>query len=134
VQLAGRRFELLDPGLFWRKMALLLVFSAAFLPLKALPWQMPLRVYIVFLILLHVYFVFVLVYRVRWRVLAEHRRSFILRLFAVAIFIALLAVNDAGATFAEFAVFLGISFVLHTALLLSLALVVVRPTAVAGQA
>jgi|GEM_PF-1438553 len=118
--------RILDPGLFWRKLVLLVVFSLLFLPLKYYELDRYLEAYILLLLLLHVYFVFVLAYRVRWRVLAEHRRSFLLRLLAVALFVALLARQSTGADFSDFALFLGVSLVIHTGLLLSLT-VVARP-------
>lgn len=126
MQRAGRRVVLLDPPLFWRKLVLLVLFSALFLPLKYYELDRELQIYIALLLLLHVYFVFVLAYRVRWKVLAEHRRSFLLRLLAVALFIALLARASTGATMGEFVVFLLISLLIHTGLLLSLT-VVARP-------
>lgn len=128
MDLAARRIRLLDASLFWRKLALLVVFSALFLPLKAYELEMPLRVYIGFLLVLHVYFVFVLIWRVRWDVLAEHKRSFSLRILAVALFIAILALNESGASFWEFALFLAVSLVVHTGLLLSLTVVIRPPT------
>ncbi len=114
------RVRILDPRLFARKLILLLVFSAAFVPLKYYEWDTALTWYIVLLLLLHVYFVFVLIWRVRWKQLAEHRRSFALRLIAVAFFVFLLAILEAGVTFLEFLVFLVASLVIHTLLLLSL--------------
>lgn len=118
------RLRILDPALFWRKLALLVVFSLLFLPLKYYRLDLYLEAYIVFLLLLHVYFVFVLIHRVRWKILAEHRRSFLLRLLAVGLFIALLARQGTGATFADFTLFLVVSLVIHTGLLLSLTVVV----------
>lgn len=114
------RVRILDPRLFARKLIMLLVFSGAFVPLKYYELDTALTWYIVLLLLLHVYFVFVLIWRVRWRQLAEHRRSFALRLIAVAFFVFLLAILEAGVTFAEFLVFLAASLVIHTLLLLSL--------------
>lgn len=114
--------RILDPRLFARKLALLVIFSAAFVPLKYYEWDTALTIYIVLLLLLHVYFVFVLIWRVQWRHLASHRRSFGLRILAVAFFIFLLTVLETGVTFAQFLVFLGASLVIHTVLLLSLTL------------
>lgn len=128
-----RRLRILDPKLFVRKLVLLLVFSALFLPLKYYELDKFLEVYIAFLLVLHVYFVFVLIHRVRWKVLAEDRRSFLLRLVAVALFIALLARQSTGATFAEFVAFLAISLVIHTGLLLTLT-VTFRPVVPAQAA
>lgn len=123
--MAERHLRILDPRLFWRKLALLLLFSALFLPLKYYERRQEMVAYVIFLLLLHVYFVFILVWRVRWRILSEHRRSFLLRMLAVALFIYLLvlASGSQGVTFAEFAAFLGVSLVIHTALLLSLTVV-----------
>jgi len=116
----NRRIRILDPKLFLRKLVLLLVFSALFLPLKYFELDKSLEAYIALLLLLHAYFVFVLVHRVRWRILAEDRRSFLLRVLAVGLFVALLARQATGATFAEFVAFLAVSLVIHTGLLLSL--------------
>jgi len=88
--MSPRHLRILDPRLFWRKLVLLLVFSALFLPLKYYELKQPMVAYVVFLLLLHVYFVFILIWRVRWRVLYEHRRSFLLRVLAVALFVYLL--------------------------------------------
>lgn len=126
MDVGSRRVQLLDPPLFWRKLVLLIVFSAAFIPLKYYELDQALTWYLVFLLLLHIYFLVVLVWRVRWRQLAEHRRSFGLRLTAVAFFIFLLAVLKTGVGFAAFMVFLAASMVIHTFLLLSLT-VVFRP-------
>lgn len=116
------RLRVLDPALFARKLVLLVLFSAAFVPLKYYRLDRWLEAYVAALLLLHVYFVFVLVHRVRWRVLAEDRRSFALRLLAVALFLALLLRLSTGATFAEFVLFLAVSLLVHTGLLLSLTL------------
>lgn len=134
MRVGTRRVVLLDPPLFWRKLLLLVVFSAAFVPLKYYELERELTLYIVFLLLLHVYFVLILIYRVRWKVLAADRRSFLLRLLAVALFIALLVVNSTGATLWEFVGFLAISLVIHTGLLLSLTMVVRGEPAVDGTA
>lgn len=132
----GRRLRILDPKLFWRKLVLLLVFSGLFLPLKYYHLDEAFLAYVGFLLLLHVYFVFILIWRVRWRVLFEHRRSFGLRVLAVALFTALLARQEAGASFQEFALFLAISLVIHTGILLSLTLIWrdVDPTPTASAA
>lgn len=124
----GVHVRLLDAPLFWRKLALLIIFSAAFIPLKAYDLEVPLQIYIGFLLVLHIYFVFILIYRVRWRALAEHRRSFLLRMLAVAFFVALLVRLQTGATFWDFVGFLLASLVVHTALLLSLTMVVGSPS------
>lgn len=135
VDEARWRVRILDPQLFARKLTLLIIFSAAFVPLKYYELDTALTVYIVVLLLLHVYFVFVLIWRVRWRQLAAHRRSFALRVLAVAFFIFLLSVLETGVTFAEFLGFLAASLVIHTVLLLSLTLEVrPEPTAVATHA
>lgn len=129
MRIGDWRLEILDPRLFWRKLVLLLVFSAAFIPLKAYNLQLPLNLYILFLLILHVYFVFVFAYRVRWRVLAADRRAFAVRLMAVALFVALLVANNVGATLGEFILFLVVSLVIHTGLLLSLTMVARRSAA-----
>ena len=123
--MSPRHLRILDPRLFWRKLVLLLVFSALFLPLKYYELKQPMVAYVVFLLLLHVYFVFILIWRVRWRVLYEHRRSFLLRVLAVALFVYLLVLSSRSqsVTFGEFAAFLGVSLLIHTALLLSLTMV-----------
>lgn len=120
MHLGDWRIRILDPQLFVRKLVLLLVFSAAFVPLKYFEWDTALTWYIVLLLVLHVYFVFVLIWRVRWKELAEHKRSFALRIIAVAFFVFLLAILEAGVTFVEFLVFLAASLVIHVFLLLSL--------------
>lgn len=127
MRLGNRQLRILDPPLFWRKVILLIVFSAAFIPLKAYKLEREFELYVLFLLLLHVYFVFILIYRVRWKVLAANRRSFILRLLAIAFFIAVLAKNRTGATLNEFLVFLAIALVIHVGLLFSLTLVAESP-------
>ena len=133
MRVGGVRVEILDPKLFARKLALLIVFSAAFVPLKYYELETATTWYVVFLLLLHVYFLVILVWRVRWRRLAGHRRSFLLRLTAVAFFVFLLTVLQAGVTFWEFMVFLGASVAIHTLLLLSLTVVVHRAAPVAPE-
>ncbi len=119
VQVASYRLTLLDPALFWRKVTMLVVFFGLFIPLKMYQEQL-LYWYVVFLVLLHVYILFVFLYRVRWRVLAENRKAFAVRLVAIATFTVLLTVIKVGVTLSELLMFVGLSGLVHLALLLSL--------------
>ena len=119
VQVGSYRLTLLDPSLFWRKVTMLVVFFGLFIPLKMYQEQL-LYWYVVFLVLLHVYILFVFLYRVRWRVLAENRKAFAVRLVAIATFTILLTVIKVGVTLSELLMFVGLSGLVHLALLLSL--------------
>src|SRR5947208_260655 len=100
---------------------MLVVFFGAFIPLKIYKEQLLLW-YVVFLVALHVYILFVFLWRVRWRVLAADRKAFAVRLVAIAVFVALLMLVKAGATLSELALFVLVSGAIHVALLLSLTL------------
>lgn len=110
---------LIDAPLFWRKLVMLIVFFGLFVPLKMYQQEL-LEWYVIFLVALHVYVLFVFLYRVRWRILAENRRAFAVRLVAIAIFVALLTVIKAGITLGELVLFVALSGAVHVALLLSL--------------
>lgn len=135
MQAGKYRVTLLDPRLFWRKVVMLVVFFGLFIPLKLYREQLLLG-YVIFLVALHIYILFVFLYRVRWQVLAENRRAFAVRLVAIAIFVALLTVIKAGATVTELVAFVGLSGLVHLALLLSLTVkaVLVEPQPVATDA
>jgi hypothetical protein len=126
MELGRWRIQILDPKLFIRKVVLLLVFTGGLVPLKYYKIDVALFWYVVVLLILHVYFLFILIWRVQWKQLAQHRRSFALRLVAVAFFIFLLSVLQTGVTFTEFMIFLGASLIVHTFLLLSLTLTATR--------
>lgn len=98
---------------------MLIVFFGLFVPLKMYQQEL-LEWYVIFLVALHVYVLFVFLYRVRWRILAENRRAFAVRLVAIAIFVALLTVIKAGITLGELVLFVALSGAVHVALLLSL--------------
>ena len=116
---------MLDPRLFWRKVTLLVVFFGLFIPIYQ--YRTPLAIwYTAFLLALHVYILFVFLYRVKWRVFAENRRPFAIRIVAIATFILLLMMIKVGSTLAEMVVFVLLSGAVHVALLLSLT-VDVRP-------
>lgn len=119
MQVGTYRLALLDPSLFWRKVTMLGVFFGLFIPLKMYQERL-LYWYVVFLVLLHVYILFVFLYRVRWRVLAENRKAFAVRLVAIATFTILLTIIKVGVTLSELLLFVGLSGLVHLALLLSL--------------
>lgn len=119
MQVGTYRLTLLDPALFRRKVTMLVVFFGLFIPLKMYQEQL-LYWYVVFLVLLHVYILFVFLYRVRWRVLAENRKAFAVRLVAIATFSVLLTVIKVGVTLSELLMFVGLSGLVHLALLLTL--------------
>lgn len=119
VNMGGHRAILLDPALFWRKLTMLIVFFGLFIPLKMYREEL-LVWYVVFLVALHVYILFIFLYRVQWRVLAQNRRDFLVRLVAITVFVVLLTVIKAGATLQELLVFVALSGIVHVALLLSL--------------
>lgn len=123
----GHQWRLLDPRLFWRKTTLLVVFFGLFIPIFQYRGTLA-TWYAVFLLALHVYILFVFLYRVRWRVFAQNRRPFIVRLVAIATFVALLMLIRVGTTLAELVLFVALSGLVHLALLLSLT-VDVRPLA-----
>lgn len=120
VDLYGYRFRLLDPPLFWRKLIMLLVFFAGFLVLKAYKQEVGLFYYGIFLLLLHVYVLIVFLYRVRWKILAENRKPFAVRLAAIAVFILILTMIRFDVSFWQLLVVVAASLVVHIALLLSL--------------
>ena len=119
MQVGSYQVSLLDPRLFWRKVVMLVTFFGLFIPLKMYQSEL-LDWYVVFLLALHVYILFVFLYRVQWRILAENRRAFAVRLIAIATFVILLTVIKVGVTLQELLVFVGLSGVVHLALLLSL--------------
>jgi len=119
VQVGSYRLTLLDPSLFWRKVTMLVVFFGLFILLKMYQEEL-LYWYVIFLVALHVYILFVFLYRVRWRVLAENRKAFAVRLVAIATFTILLTVIKVGVTLSELLIFVGLSGLVHVALLLSL--------------
>jgi hypothetical protein len=122
----GHEWTLLDRRLFTRKLVLLVVFFAGFLVLKAYELQVGLFYYGLFLLALHVYILFVFLWRVQWRILAEDRRAFSVRLVAIAVFVLLLTLIKFDVGFWQLLLVVGASLAVHTALLLSLT-VDVRP-------
>ncbi|HLE48074.1 MAG TPA: hypothetical protein VI818_07235 [Candidatus Thermoplasmatota archaeon] len=119
MQVGRYDWSLLDPALFWRKLVMLVVFFGLFVPIYMYKSWLTVW-YAVFLLALHVYVLFVFLWRVKWRVLAENRKPFIVRLVAIATFVALLTFIRAGATLAELVTFVWLSGLVHVALLLSL--------------
>jgi hypothetical protein len=119
VQVGNYHLSLLDPRLFWRKVVMLVVFFGLFVPLK-LYQETLLYWYVVFLVALHVYILFVFLYRIHWKVLAENRKAFAVRLVAIAIFVLLLTMIEVGVTLKELLIFVALSGLVHLALLLSL--------------
>jgi hypothetical protein len=119
VQVGSYRLSLLDPALFWRKVAMLVIFFGLFVPLKIYQQQL-LDWYVVFLLALHVYILFVFLYRVRWKILAADRKAFAVRLVAIGTFVLLLTVIKVGVTLPELLAFVALSGIVHLALLLSL--------------
>ena len=120
----------MDAPLFWRKLVMLVVFFGLFVPIYLYKSWLTIW-YAVFLLALHIYVLLVFVYRVRWRVLAENKKPFMVRLVAIATFVALLTFIKAGATLTELVAFVWLSGLVHVALLLSLTLDV-RPMAPAA--
>ncbi|MBI2078108.1 MAG: hypothetical protein HYT80_07030 [Euryarchaeota archaeon] len=130
MQIGRHEWSLLDPPLFWRKLAMLVVFFGLFVPIYMYKSWLTVW-YAVFLLALHIYVLLVFVYRVRWRVLAENKKPFLVRLVAIATFVALLTFIRAGATLPELVAFVWLSGMVHVALLLSLT-VDVRPVPQSG--
>lgn len=126
MRLLGREWQLLDPRLFWRKVLLLALFFPPFLILKVYEQDLALFYYNLFLLLLHVYILIVWLWRVRWRLLAENRRAFGLRLFALLVFVVILAIIRFDRPFWELVAVVVLSVVVHLGILLSLT-VTVRP-------
>ncbi len=125
MRLGTREVHLLDPPLFWRKLVLLLLFFPPFL----LIWDYRKDLafwYALFLVFLHAYVLLVFLYRVRWRVLAENRKGFYVRVAALILMLGILSMFNFALKYWEVALVLGVAFVVHVGILLSLT-VVVRP-------
>jgi hypothetical protein len=127
VDWLGQSWRLLDPALFWRKMAMLVVFFGLFVPIYLFRTTLAVW-YAVFLLALHVYVLGVYLWRVRWRILIRRGSPFLARLFTIAVFVTLLMVIRAGATIGELTMFVALSGLVHVGILLALNLDV-RPAA-----
>ncbi len=120
------RVELADSTLFIQKTVTVFVASFALLPLVGFKSDIPAMLYVVSLVVLHLFVLAIYLYRVRVRELDPDARSVIARLLAVAVVVYLLfAVSsfEEGAPRSTLALqMLGLS-VLHTVML---ALLMVR--------
>lgn len=120
------RVELTEPALFIQKTVTVFVVSFALIPLVGFKSDIPAMLYVVSLVVLHLFVLAIYLYRVRIRELDPDARSVIARLLAVAVVVYLLfAVSsfEEGAPRSTLALqMLGLS-VLHTAML---ALLMVR--------
>ncbi len=120
------RVELTDSALFITKTVTVFAVSFALLPLVDLKSDIPAMLYVVSLVVLHLFVLAIYLYRVRVRELDPDARSVVARLLAVAVVVYLLfAVSsfEEGAPLSTLALqMLGLS-VLHTAML---ALLMVR--------
>lgn len=125
----GLEWRLLDPRLFWRKILLLAVFFPPFMLLKVYKQDLALLYYNLFLLVLHLYILVVWLWRVRWRVLAENRRAFAVRLFALLVFVVILAILRFDRPFWELVAVVVLSIVIHVGILLSLTVTVRRTSA-----
>lgn len=130
---AGRQLRLLDPQLFWRKLVMLLLFFGLFVPLYQSKNELALYSYVIFLIALHVAVLGIFVWRVRWRVLAEDRRGFFVRVLALVIFVVLLALLRFDVPTWQFYLVVAASFAIHVAILASLTVVWRAPAPVADS-
>ncbi len=120
------RVELADTSLFIQKTVTVFAVSFALIPLVGLKSDIPATLYVVSLVVLHLFVLAIYLYRVRIRELDPDARSVVARLLAVAVVVYLLfAVSsfEEGAPRSTLALqMLGLS-VLHTAIL---ALLMVR--------
>jgi tellurite resistance protein TehA-like permease len=120
------RVQLADTALFIQKTVTVFAVSFALLPLVGLKSDIPATLYVVSLVVLHLFVLAIYLYRVRFRELDPDARSLVARLLAVAVVVYLLfAVSsfEEGAPRSTLASqMLGLS-VLHTAML---ALLMVR--------
>lgn len=98
---------------------MLVVFFGLFIPLKVYQQRL-LYWYVVFLVALHIYVLLVFLWRVKWRIFAENRKAFLVRVVAIVTFVFLLTLVRVGVTPAELALFVIVSGVIHLALLMSL--------------
>ena len=114
------RVEIADPALFIKKTVTVFAVSFALLPLVGFKSDIPAMLYVVNLVVLHLFVLAAYLYRVRVRELDPDARSLIARLLAVAVVVYLLfAVSsfEEGAPRSTLALqMLGLS-VLHTAML-----------------
>lgn len=129
MRFLGYEWRLLDPRLFWRKVLLLAVFFPPFMILKVYQQDLALLYYNLFLLVLHIYILIVWLWRVRWRVLAENRRAFLVRLFALLVFVVILAIIRFDRPFWELVAVIALSIAVHIGILLSLTVTVRSPDA-----
>jgi hypothetical protein len=114
---ASRRITILNPTLFWRKLALLSLTMAALVPLVINKLQVPAMVYVAALWVIHVWVFFLYIYRVNWR--SFSKTGLLSRLGSVVIFSYLLSkVRYSGGTEVLWSIFA--AFVLHVLILVIL--------------
>lgn len=124
----GYRFILIDKKLFVRKLVMLLGFSAGIIPLLLYKNYFGAALYVILLLLLHLYFLVVYLWRVRWKELLNNKLGFVIRAAAILFFTYLLSLLRSGEEIASVIVFLCISVSIHIALLLLLMVRVERPS------
>jgi len=75
-----------QPKLFIKKLGILLGVTIVLVPLIHYKAMLPLYGYVVLLLLLHVYILYIYLWRINWRLLRTHRLGFILRLLGIGLF------------------------------------------------
>jgi hypothetical protein len=75
-----------QPQLFLRKLATLLGTTLVLVPLIHYKLLIPTMVYVIALLLLHVYIFYVYLTRIKWHVLRANRAGFVMRLLGIVLF------------------------------------------------
>jgi hypothetical protein len=110
------KMSLLKPRAYGAKIALLAIFTLAYLPLLELKSQIPFAAYLWLLAGIHVYFFVVLLSGVAWRELRTQRFVFLMRWVSLVALVAVLVALSRSDLRSHITLFLGLNFVVHVAL------------------
>jgi hypothetical protein len=110
------KMSLLKPRAYSAKIALLAIFTLAYLPLLELKSQVPFTTYLWLLAGIHVYFFVVLFSGVAWRELRTQRFVFLMRWVSIVALVAVLMALSRSELRSHITLFLGLNFMVHVAL------------------
>lgn len=111
------KWKLISPELFIKKLALLCLATLLLVPLVYYKLEIPAMSYLVILIVIHLIFLFLYLFKVEWRSLTPNKITFILRLAAVIFFAYILAILKLVGEPLFVLLNLAVAFVVHALIL-----------------
>ena len=124
MNLGKYRLSLLQRKVFVKKLLLLCLATLLLLPLIYYKLSIPATIYLVALIIIHLVFLFLYLFKVEWRKLTLNKTTFTLRLVAVIFFAYLLAILKFVGDPLFITINITAAFVIHALILLMLMVVI----------